>query len=126
MRPRAAYIDVGSLFSINVGHHKLADHASMMVEEDVAVEEPAAQETAERCAINEHAIVKLNSECKRVIGRHIDAVPELAITPRKSWVACPCERNWLHRETVQMEGMMRVARIRDRQLESTASFCVTS
>lgn len=123
MRPRAAYIHIGPLLSVIVGHHKLADHASMVVEEDVAVEEPAAEPATQRCAVNELTIIESNLECERVIGRHINAVSELAITPRERRVGWTCERDWLHREAVQMEWMVRLGHIRNRQLQDAAYCC---
>lgn len=123
MRPRAADIDIGPLLSVIVGHHKLADHASMVVEEDVAVEEPAAKPTTQRCAVNELTIIESNFERERVIGWHIDAVSELAISSREGRVGWTCERDWLHREAVQMEGMVRLGHVRDRQLQDAAYCC---
>jgi len=60
--PRAIHIDIRPLSSIEVRDHQLADQAVVVVEEDMAVEEPAAKRTTRSRAVFERAVVEANAE----------------------------------------------------------------
>lgn len=104
----------------------------MVVEEDVAVEEPSAKRAAHGDAVNQLAIVESNPERERVVARDIEVVPELSIGPRSRNASGRArrrarprlERDRLEREAVQMEGVVSRTHVRDRQLQQAAPLCV--
>ena len=77
---------------------------------------------AQRHAINERPIVESNPECERVAGRHIDAVPELAVSPREGRVACRVSEIGCIEKPCRWKGWCAAGRIRDRQLQQAACF----
>ncbi len=82
VHPRAMHIDIRLFLSVIKGcNHQLADHASHVVKENVAVEQPTAHRAAERHAVSELAVIESNPDRERVIGQQIDGVPELPVGP---------------------------------------------
>ena len=86
IRPGAADIDIRLFPSGSGRHHQLADHALDVVKEDMAVEQPAAERAAQRCAVSQRAVIEPNPDGERVVWQEIDRVPELV---KGQGVHCP-------------------------------------